>query len=78
MTVDGAMSHGERRGGRSRPRGRVSLYAVAFVLMLAAGGVLAMAARTFLESRSLLWVSVGLSAASILIAVLSLVLPRRR
>jgi hypothetical protein len=59
-------------------RGSVGLYAVAFVLMLAAAGALGIAARTFLSDRWPLWLSAGLSAAAIVIAVLALVLPRRR
>ena len=61
-----------------RPRGLVSLYAVAFVLMLCAGGALALAVRSFLSDLWPLWLSAGLSAAAVVVAVLGLVLPRRR
>jgi hypothetical protein len=61
-----------------RPRGWVSLYALAFLLMLAAGGTLILAIRRFLESTQPLWVSIGLSGAAIVVSVLSVLLPRRR
>jgi hypothetical protein len=61
-----------------RPRGWVSLFAASFVLMIGAGVVLVLAARDFLRSLTPLWISVGLSTAAILVAVASLVLPRRR
>jgi hypothetical protein len=64
--------------GDQRPRGWISLYGLAFVLMLAAGAALAIAGRGFLRDRSLLWLSVALSATSIVSAVVGLVLPRRR
>lgn len=60
-----------------RSRGRLSLYAVAFVLLLLAGGALAASARGFLESMRLLWLSVGLSAGAVVLAVLNVTLPRR-
>ena len=60
------------------PRGWMSLYAVAFFLMLAAAAVLAVAARSFLNDRSALWFSIGLSAGAIVVAVASVLLPRRR
>lgn len=50
-------------------RGWFSVYIVAFVLMVAAGTCLALAARGFLEDRWLLWASIGLSAAAIVTAV---------
>jgi hypothetical protein len=61
-----------------RPRGWMTLYAVAFVVMLGAGGVLAIAARGFLRHPGLLWISAGLSLVAIALAVVSVVLPRRR
>jgi hypothetical protein len=60
------------------PRGWMSLYGVAFVVMLGAGLMLAIAARGFLQHPGLLWVSAGLSVGAIVLTVLSLVLPRRR
>jgi hypothetical protein len=56
----------------------VSLYAVAFVLMLAAGVALALAVHSFLSDLWPLWLSAALSAGAIVIAVLGLTLPRRR
>ena len=61
-----------------RPRGWFSLYALSFLLMVAAGAVLLLAARDFLRSLAPLWISAGLSSASILAAVAGVVLPRRR
>jgi mannose/fructose/N-acetylgalactosamine-specific phosphotransferase system component IIC len=63
---------------RARPRGWVSLYFVAFALMLAAGAALASSAVNFLDSTRPLWLSTGLSAAAILAAIAAVVLPRRR
>ena len=41
------------------PRGWTTLYAVAFVVMLVAGLLLAIAARGFLDNLTLLWLSAG-------------------
>ena len=60
------------------PRGWVTLYAAAFVLMLIAGLLIAIAGRSFLESTTPLLVSAVLSGVAIVLAVLSVVLPRRR
>jgi hypothetical protein len=60
-------------------RGWLSLYLAAFVLMLVAGAVLTVATLGGrLESLRLLRLSAGLSIAAIVVAVLSVVLPRRR
>ena len=59
------------------PRGWVTLYAVAFVLMLVAGLLIAVAGRSFLESTTPLLVSAVCSGVAIVLAVLSVVLPRR-
>jgi hypothetical protein len=59
------------------PRGSMALFAVAFVVMLAAGVLLGLAAREFLRETSLLWASIVLSAAAVALAVLAVVLPRR-
>ena len=59
------------------PRGWVTLYAVAFVLMLVAGLLIAVAGRSFLESTTPLLVSAIFSGVAIVLAVLSVVLPRR-
>ena len=54
---------------------RLWLYVVAFLLMAVAGFALAVAARGFLASTRLLWFSVGMSAASIVAAVASILWP---
>ena len=59
------------------PRFCNTLFAVAFVVMLVAGLLLAIAARGFLDNLALLWLSAGLSLGAIVLAVLALVLPRR-
>jgi hypothetical protein len=61
-----------------RPRGWVSLYAAAFVLMLVAGLLIAVAGRSFLESTTPLVVSAVCSGVAIVLAALSVLLPRRR
>ena len=58
-------------------RGWVTLYAVAFVLLVGAGAALVASAVGFLASTRLLWVSTGLSASAIGVAVLGVLLPRR-
>ena len=60
-----------------RPRGSMAVYAVAFVVMLAAGALLGLAAREFLRETSMLWASIALSASAVVLAVISVVLPRR-
>ena len=61
----------------SSPRGSMALYGVAFVVMLAGGVLLGLAAREFLTESGLLWASIVLSTGAIVLAVVSLVLPRR-
>lgn len=56
----------------------MSLYLVAFALLVAAGIALVVSARGFLESVALLWLSIGLSVGAVLTAVVSVVLPPRR
>jgi hypothetical protein len=56
----------------------VGLYAIAFLVMLAAGGVFVIASLGKLESLRLLRVSAGLSVAAIALAVASVLVPRRR
>jgi hypothetical protein len=51
------------------------LYAAAFALMLAAGAALVAASLGSLQSTRVLWVSAGLSYASILFALLAVVVP---
>jgi hypothetical protein len=60
------------------PRGSLVLYAVSFVLMLAAGVALVASAKGLLESTRLLWASSALSAAAIVFALVGLFVPRRR
>ena len=61
----------------SPPRGSMAVYAIAFVVMLAAGLALGLAARDFLREDSMLWASIGLSATAVVLAAVSLVVPRR-
>jgi hypothetical protein len=61
----------------SKPRGWVSLYGVAFILMAAAGAALGASAIDFLTNTKLLWISTGLSGAAILISIVGVLLPRR-
>lgn len=63
--------------GVERRRGRVSVYAAAFALMLAAGVTLAAASLGNLSSIRLLLVSAGFSIAAVIVAVASVVAPRR-
>ena len=66
------------RAERPAPRrGSMALYAAAFVVMLGAGLFLALAARELLRENALLWASIALSAGAVVLAVLSIVLPRR-
>jgi hypothetical protein len=67
----------EERTRDPKARGWVSLYAVAFVLLVLAGAALVSAALGFLASTRLLWVSAGLSALAMVTAVLGVTLPRR-
>jgi hypothetical protein len=60
-----------------RQRGWTSLYAVSFALLLAAGVTLTVATLGSLNSLRLLRVSAALSVSAIVIAVVSVVLPRR-
>ena len=60
-----------------RPRGSMVLYGAGFVAMLAAGALLAVAAREFLQESGLLWASIALSAGAVVLAVLSVTVPRR-
>jgi len=61
-----------------RPRGWVSVYAVALALVVVSGASLLIAVRSFFESDGLLWVSIVLSGAAIVTAVAAIVLPARR
>jgi uncharacterized membrane protein len=55
----------------------MAIYGIAFLVMLAAGVLLGLAAREFLRETGLLWASIALSAGAVVLAVVSLVLPRR-
>ncbi|MGH2635160.1 MAG: hypothetical protein ACRDHU_03325 [Actinomycetota bacterium] len=56
----------------------MSLYATAFVLMLAAGAIFVVASLGNLESIGLLRISAWCSAAAIVVALASVLAPRRR
>jgi hypothetical protein len=62
----------------ARRRGWVSLYAMAFGLMLGAGAAIAISSLGTLRSLGLLRLSIGLSIAAIVVAVVAVLLPRRR
>jgi hypothetical protein len=55
----------------------VSLYAVAFVLLVGAGAAITLSAVGLLASTRLLWTSTVLSGLAIVVAIVSVVLPRR-
>jgi hypothetical protein len=61
-----------------RTRGWITLYTLAFVGLILAGGALAFAVQDFLSSEAPLWLSVALSAATIALAILAAALPRRK
>ena len=61
-----------------RQRGWFTLYAAAFALLLGAAACAAFAARDFLSNLTVLRVSAVLSAGAMVLAVLSLLLPRKR
>jgi hypothetical protein len=60
-----------------RTRGSLALYALAFLLMLIAGGLIVVAIRSFLETITPLLISAVLSGIAIAAAVASLLVPRR-
>jgi len=59
-------------------RGWVSVYAAAFALMAAAAIALVASSLGSLRSIGLLWVSSALSVAAIVVALASVLVPRRR
>ena len=79
MSEDGQMSSEPVAGSQAprRPRGWVSLYALAFLLLLGAGVAFGVSARGLLGSTRLLWGSTALSGLAIVVAIVSVVLPRR-
>ena len=60
-----------------RMHGWVSLYLVAFVLLLASGLSVALAARSFLQSLAPLYLSIGLAVVAAILAVVAALLPKR-
>lgn len=67
-----------RTAGRARSTGLgITLYAVAFVCMLVAGGILGFAAKEFFKTTVTLWMSVGFSVVAIVLAAVSLFVGRR-
>jgi len=64
--------------GTSRPRrGSFALHAVAFVLLLAAALFLVIAGTSFLASVTPLWISAALSGLATVVAIASVIVPRR-
>jgi hypothetical protein len=61
-----------------RPRGRLDLYLVSVASLVGAIVAVAVAARGFLESTGLLWLSVGLSSLALVSAVAAVLAPCRR
>ena len=61
-----------------RARGSFLIYAAAFGLMVLAGIGVAIAAWSFLESFTMLWVSIVASALAIVAAAVATLAPRRR
>jgi hypothetical protein len=61
----------------SRGHGWVSLYLVAFALLLVSGLSVGLAARSFLQSLAPLYLSIALSVVAAILAVMALVLPKR-
>ncbi|MGA9160811.1 MAG: hypothetical protein WB297_08120 [Actinomycetota bacterium] len=66
----------QEHAGTTR-RGWVSLYAAAFVLMLVAAVALMASSLGSLRSIGLLWISSALSLAAAVLAVASVLVPRR-
>lgn len=58
-------------------RAALALYAVAFVLLLVSGAVLAFAGLGALSSLGLLWLSAVLSVGAVIAAAASIVVSRR-
>jgi len=67
----------ESQPGGRRSRGWVSVYALAFLLLVGAGAAMTASAVGFLTSTRLLWTSTVLSGLAILVAIVSVTLPRR-
>jgi hypothetical protein len=75
---DAGMTRGsETTPASRRPRGWVSVYALAFLLLVGAGVAMTASAVGFLTSTRLLWTSTVLSGLAILVAIVSVALPRR-
>ncbi|MEP7059805.1 MAG: hypothetical protein ABI828_03655 [Actinomycetota bacterium] len=71
----------EKTTGTHRAKGGsgigTTIYAAAFVCMLAAAVILGVAVKGFLKTKGTLWLSVGFSGLAILLAVGSLIRARR-
>ena len=61
-----------------RPRGSFVVYGLAFALLVLAGGAVAIAAWSFLESFTTLWLSIVASVSAIVASIVAVMLPRRR
>jgi len=62
--------------GHRPSRLALGLYALAFVLLLVAGGILAAAVLDELQDTQRLWISAGVSGVAAVLALLALFLPR--
>jgi hypothetical protein len=58
-------------------RGRPGLFWVAFAAVLAAGIAIVVSVRSFFDTLTPLWISMGLSVAGLVLGVLAVTLPRR-
>ena len=68
----------DARAAAPRRRGWISVYAVAFGLLVAAAIALVASSLGSLRSIGLLWISSALSLAAIAAAIASVLVPRRR
>jgi len=75
--VGGAQGASADEGAAAPRRGWVSLYAVAFALMIVAAIALMASSLGSLRSIRLLWISSALSLLAAGLAVVSVVVPRR-
>jgi hypothetical protein len=65
------------RSEGKEPRGSLSLFATAFALLAAAAVVFEVTTIGWLQSTRLLWVSSAFSVGALLVAVASVLVPRR-
>ncbi len=61
----------------NKQRGWISLYAIAFGLLMVAALIFAVTTIGSLQSTRLLWVSAAFSIAALVVAVASVLVPRR-